>query len=385
MKIGFDAKRAYHNNTGLGNYSRTLIEGLTTYYPSHEYFLFNPRPSTLYHPSFENVKEVQPHRTIDRFFSSAWRSSWVRKDLEKTGVELYHGLSNEIPVGLNAMNIPSIVTIHDLIFERFPGQFNRIDVRIYQKKYRYACANANRIIAISEQTKKDIIDIYKIDGEKIDVCYQSCDPAFASSISQEIKERIRTSYGLPEKFFLSVGSVIERKNLLNICRALLHLEKETEIPLVVVGRGGAYLQKVKAYIAKNNLESRVIFLSEKKESPAYPLQKVETLAAIYQMSSALIYPSYFEGFGIPVLEALWSKVPVITSYTSCLPEAGGPGSIYIDPASSNDIASAMKKLVADQGLRDRMISEGWEYAQNFSLQKCSDNIMKVYSKIFQHG
>jgi glycosyltransferase involved in cell wall biosynthesis len=102
------------------------------------------------------------------------------------------------------------------------------------------------------------------------------------------------------------------------------------------------------------------------------------------MSSALIYPSYFEGFGIPVLEALWSRVPVITSYTSCLPEAGGPGSLYIDPANSNDIAEAMKKLMTDHQLREKMISEGWDYAQNFSLQKCSDAIMKVYKKTLQH-
>jgi len=384
MKIGFDAKRAFHNSTGLGNYSRTLVQGLSTFYPNHEYYLFNPKPSILYRPASPNLIEVQPSGFLEKKFSSVWRSSWVKRDLKRLKIDLYHGLSNEIPVGINAANIPSVVTIHDLIFERFPEQFNRIDVSIYQKKYRYACANATRIIAISEQTKRDIIDFYKIDEKRIDVCYQSCDPAFGNEIPEEQRQRVRRAFDLPEKFFLYVGSVIERKNLLNICMALVQLKGTLDIPLVVIGKGGSYLQKVKNYIAANQLADRVIFLSE-KEGEGFSLRDTTTMAAVFQMALAMVYPSSFEGFGIPVLEALWSRTPVITSSTSCLPEAGGKGSLYVNPSSSNEIAEAMFKVYQDEALRQRMIQEGWEHAQLFSLEKSTASVMEVYKKITRHG
>ncbi len=309
MNIGFDAKRAFHNTTGLGNYSRTLITGLAQFYPQHQYFLFNPKPSKKFpKPPFENVHEVLPGGFLSKTFSSLWRSKWVIKDLQQSGIQLYHGLSHEIPVGIEKTSIPSVVTIHDLIFERYPEQFSKIDVQIYRKKFRYACQHANRIIAISKQTGQDIVEMYGIDADKIDICYQSCDPAFAQQVDEKEKELIREKFGLPSSFFLYVGSIIERKNLLNICKAL-QLMPESSIPLVVIGDGKTYKNEVKTYLAKHNLAHRVIFLSE-----THAVGKdASTLAAIYQMSLALIYPSFFEGFGIPVLEALWSRVPVITS------------------------------------------------------------------------
>jgi hypothetical protein len=136
MNIGFDAKRNFHNTTGLGNYSRTLIKGLAEYYPEHQYYLFNPKPSDKFSkPRFDNVHEVLPQGFLAKKFSSAWRSKWVAKDLQKFGIQLYHGLSHEIPIGIELTSIPSVVTIHDLIFERYPEQFNKIDVQIYRKKF----------------------------------------------------------------------------------------------------------------------------------------------------------------------------------------------------------------------------------------------------------
>ena len=201
MNIGFDAKRAFHNSTGLGNYSRTLIQGLATYYPHNEYFLFNPKPSKNYQLFFSNVHEILPGGFVGKNFSSLWRSNLVKNDLKEFGIQLYHGLSNEIPVGIRKTAVPAVVTIHDLIFERYPDQFKKIDVIIYRKKFKYACINANRIIAASNQTKQDIVDRYKIDESKIDVCYQSCHPVFAQKIDDVVKERIRKKYGLPPNFF----------------------------------------------------------------------------------------------------------------------------------------------------------------------------------------
>lgn len=381
MNIGFDAKRAYHNGTGLGHYSRTLIRSLSAYHPDNEYYLFNPKPSNLFRLEGKNLHEILPRQFVHKLFSSAWRSSWVKSDLKKFNIGLYHGLSHEIPVGINKTGIKSVVTIHDLIHERHPEQYNAVDVKIYSKKFRYACAHADKVIAISEQTKRDIIAFYKTPEEKIRVCYQSCNPAFGQAVSEEEKKKIKKQYGLPERYFLSVGSIIERKNLLNICKAISLLEN-LDIPLVVIGDGGTYKKRVKDYVRENKLEKKVIFLSENPAAiSSAAFRSAVDFPAIYQSAVAMIYPSFFEGFGIPVLEALWSKLPVITSTVSCLPEAGGDGAYYVDPNSPEQMADAMKHIYSDSVLAASMIEKGWHHAQNFTQKKCADAVMDVYTSI----
>jgi glycosyltransferase involved in cell wall biosynthesis len=382
MNFGFDAKRAYHNGTGLGHYSRNLLYVLAEYYPEHQYYLFNPKSSNSFEVKGNNIHEILPQGFFHKLFSSAWRSSWVTKDLKKLKIDLYHGLSHEIPVGINKTGIKSVVTIHDLIHERHPEQYHPIDVKIYSKKFRYACAHADKVIAISEQTKRDIIEFYKTPEEKIVVCYQSCNPAFAKKISDEEKRRVKETYGLPDQYFLTVGSVIERKNLLNICKAVYLLRHELDIPLVVIGEGGKYKKQVKDYIVQNGLEKKIIFLLDDPVIHQDRSFRVpEVLAAICQSAIAMIYPSFFEGFGAPVLEALWSRLPVITSNVSCLPEAGGPGAYYVDPNRSEEIAAGMKKIYSDKTYADEMRDKGWQHALHFSPDKYAVNMMNIYKTV----
>ncbi len=380
MNIGFDAKRAYHNGTGLGHYSRTLINSLARFFPEHRYLLFNPKKGNLYTPESTSVQEVLPSTALSRMFSSAWRSSWVKKDLVKLGVNLYHGLSHEIPAGIQKTGIRSVVTMHDLIFERYPEQYNKIDVQIYRNKFRYACTHADRVIAISNQTRNDLVEYYQVPEQKIDVCYQSCNPAFAARIDTDEKKRIQQRYGLPDRYFLYVGSVIERKNLLTICKAVNLLKETVNIPLVVIGSGGQYKQTVKEYIKANNLEHRILFLSEQGAVARRPeFRDATDFPAIYQGATAMIYPSFFEGFGIPVLEALWSRLPVITSNVSCMPETGGDAAYYVNPASEEELAEAMRRVAADEVLRLQMIDRGWEHAHQFTNEKCAASVMMVYN------
>ncbi len=383
MKIAFDAKRAYQNTTGLGNYSRTLISSLAAFCPEHHYYLCAPKLTNRVNiASFTNVENIIPKNFFLRKFTSFWRSNLVQKDLQAKGIDVYHGLSNEIPIGIQNTTIRSVVTIHDLIFERYPKQYNWIDVQIYREKFKYACKNANHIIAISQQTKEDIENFYKISGDKITICYQSCNIAFAETISENEKIRIKEFYKLPNRFFLYVGSVIERKNLLNICKALEELKGKFEIPLVVIGSGGAYKQKVKEYIFQNHLNKSVIFLSDQKpEKSAAGFPSSADFPAIYQLSAGLVYPSVFEGFGIPVIEAMWSKVPVITSNISCLPETGGDAAYYVDPYSPKEIAEGMIRLATDENLVNNMKEKGWLHAQNFTAEKCAAEVMKVYLRL----
>jgi len=382
MNIGFDGKRAYHNQTGLGHYSRTLIHSLAEYYPHHEYFLFNPRSSSLFGFPEPNVHEVLPLGFPSTFFRSAWRSSWVKKDLRKLGIDLYHGLSHEIPIGIQNINIRSVVTIHDLIHERYPEQYSGIDIKIYRKKFQYACKNADSVITVSEQTKKDIVDYYSTPPEKISITYQSCNPSFANQLADTQKEIIRLKYGLPAKFFLYVGSIIERKNLMNICKAVFILRNEMQSPLVVIGDGGKYKQQVKDFVKQNNLEKKIIFLSEHSAArSSSSFQNAEDFPAIYQSAIAMIYPSFFEGFGIPILESLWSGLPVITSTISSLPEVGGDAVYYVDPQRAEEIADGMRKIYLDETMANDLKERGFHQARKFTAASCAGRVMDVYKNL----
>ena len=382
MNIGFDAKRAYHNGTGLGHYSRTLIRSLSEYFPQHKYYLFNPKPSYLFKLNGKNIEEVLPSSLLHKALSSVWRSTWIKNDLEKHDVDIYHGLSNEIPIDIHKSGIKSVVTIHDLIFEHYPEQYSRIDVEIYKRKFKYACDHADRVIAISLQTKRDIIEFYKTPEEKINVCYQSCNPAFSETVNEKAKQQVKEKYSLPDQYFLYVGSIIERKNLLGVCKAFYLLRNDLNIPLVVIGDGTKYKQQVKDFIKQNGLEDRIIFLSENNLAKvASSFLRAEDFPAIYQMATAMIYPSFFEGFGIPVLEALCSRLPVITSNVSCLPEAGGDGAYYVNPGSAEEIAEGMRKIYTDKDLAETLKVKGWQYAQNFTQQKCAADVMRVYESL----
>lgn len=381
MNIGFDAKRAYQNSTGLGHYSRTLISSLAQFYPDNAYYLFAPKITNMFNTAgFTNIHPVCPVGFPASLLKTAWRSNWVKKDLQQHHISIYHGLSHEIPLGIAATGIKTAVTIHDLIFERYPGQYNALDTFIYRKKFRYACKNADKIIAISGQTKQDIIDFYKIPEEKIVVCYQSCNPSFNEMIAAEKKEAIRQLYNLPAAFYLYVGSIIERKNLLLICKAMKQMH--ASLPLVVIGDGGTYKQKVKKYIAENGLTEKIIFLSEVPSAQSSASYKSSAdFPAIYQMATAMIYPSIFEGFGIPVLEALCSRLPVITSNLSCMPETGGDAALYINPDNENELAAAMLAVASDTALRNSMIEKGMAHAQKFTQQKCAAAVMDVYKSL----
>lgn len=383
MNIGFDAKRAFHNTTGLGHYSRTLIRSLAEYYPEHEYFLFNPKRSRQFKLEGPHLHECLPGNYIYKIFSSAWRSSWVKNELKAKNIRLYHGLSHEIPFGIQKSGITSVVTIHDLIHERHPEQYNPVDVKIYTKKFRNACDHADMVIAISEQTKQDIMDFYGTPAGKIKVCYQSCNPAFAEKVSDAEKTRVRALYNLPPAYFLYVGSIIERKNLLNICKAMKILDGQVSIPLVVIGNGKKYKEEVQAWVRDNGLTEKIIFLSDQpaaKQSAGF--RTAADFPAIYQQATAMIYPSFFEGFGIPVLEALWSRLPVITSNVSCLPEAGGPDAYYVNPASAEEIAAGMIKIYSDSTLAETMRDKGLRHAQGFTPFICATSVMNLYKQLW---
>ena len=382
MRIGFDAKRAFQNDTGLGNYSRTLLHSLAKYFPAHQYFLFAPKLTEKFKTNGnQDFITVTASQWLHKKFKGVWRRKWVMDDLIKNNIDIYHGLSHRIPKGISKTKIPAVVTIHDLIFERFPKQYSFADRFIYRAQFKYACKHGKAVIAMSEQTKQDLISYYKIAAEKIDVCYQSCDPKFKEKVAAGEKKNIRALYNLPEKYFLYVGSIIERKNLLIICKAMLLLKEKSFIPIVVIGRGKNYQKVVQNFIRENHLEKYFIFLSENAEANGnISFKNSDHFPAIYQMSQALIYPSIFEGFGIPILEALCSGTPVLSSNASCLPEVGGDAAIYFNPADENELANAMLRMTTDENLRESMIKKGLQQAELFNEERTAYGVMEVYKR-----
>lgn len=369
MQIGFDAKRVFHNASGLGNYSRDAIRILSRYYPENRYLLYNPKAGKVDRFVLEENTIVRyPDSFLYKRFSSVWRRGPITKQLKKDHLDLFHGLSNELPAGIKSTGIKSVVTIHDLIFMRYPQWYSPPDRMIHKIKAKSAAHAANRIIAISEQTRDDLIHFFKIPAEKISVIYQGCHPAFKRPYSYEQKNNVRKKFNLPEKFLLNVGTIEERKNLLTVVKSMPY----HNLPLVVIGKETKYAEKVKQYVYRKKLQDRIFFLKN---------VSMEELAVIYQLAYIFCYPSVFEGFGIPVIEALYSQTPVITSKGSCFPEAGGPSSFYIDSYDEKMLAEKINKLLNDKALYQNISRESFKFVQKFNDDKIASQIIKLYSEV----
>lgn len=366
LKIGYDGKRAANNLTGLGNYSRSLIEHLAHQFPQHQYLVYAPKvKSAKQIDAFlanENIKLKLPKNG-----PFLWRTLNILKDLTQDDCQIFHGLSHEIPLAIQHTRIKSIVTIHDLIFLRFPQYYKFIDRKLYEWKSKSACNRANKIIAISEKTKKDIIDLYGINPEKIEVIYQSCDDSFKTPFQKETLSRIRATYKLPEKYILNVGTIEERKNLKLAVQALKEVNEDYK--LVVIGKQTAYFKTVEKEIEKLGLKNRLLFLTN------IPFAD---LPGIYQMASVFVYPSFYEGFGIPIIEALYSGVPVVAATGSCLEEAGGPHSLYISPKDANALARAINQIIENPQLQKEMKEKGLEFVQKFNSPVVTQQLMDCY-------
>jgi glycosyltransferase involved in cell wall biosynthesis len=370
MRIGFDGKRATHNFRGLGNYSRSLIEGLIEYAPTEELFLYTPlfeeKRAIDWVNRFQNKLYVRtPENFVSKKFPALWRSYFLEQRTELDNLDIFHGLSHELPFFLKKSKAKWIVTIHDLLFFRYPEFFPFIDRQVYFQKFKRACTSADLVIAICEQTKKDIIELLNIDEKKIVVHYQSCDPQFYKDVTEEQRARVN----LPSKYILHVGAFEPNKNQLTLLEAFALIANELPHDLVFIGQGKQYLEKVKLRAEQLGLKARVHFLNKVNfsELPVY-----------YQKADLFCFPSLFEGFGIPILEALFSKTPVLTSKGSCFPESAGPHSFYIDPLSSNEIAVGIKTVLGSLELQNKMKEEGYKFVQRFHREETTKRLIKIY-------
>lgn len=365
MKIAYDAKRAFHNSSGLGNYSRDLIRMMSKKLPQSELLLLNPKPSKRKPFKAENIKEIRPKW---KTFGTFWRQFKTYKVAHKHQADIFHGLSNELPLGVS-YNLKKVVTIHDVIFLRFPEWYKKTDIKIYRSKTIKACKNADLIIAISQQTKSDLIEFLDIPEDKIQVIYQTCHPAFLIQYSINELNSIRQKYKLPKQFMLNVGTIEQRKNTEVILKAMTQVE---DIPLVLIGRKTDYFEHVNQFAKDNNLENRLL-------TPT--VDSMEDLAKIYQLASLFIYPSKFEGFGIPIIEALFSNIPVITNKEGVFPEAGGKHSYYIDISNTNELASNIKYILENTEQVKIACEESRKFADKFTEPVLAEQWKNVYTQL----
>lgn len=377
MRIGFDAKRAFKNFTGLGNYSRFILKSLSQNFPTNDYLLFTPevRKETA-EISLSCKNNNQETITPSDFWklpgiSGAWRSIFQGVKHSESQLDIFHGLSNEIPLFKNK-STKYVVTVHDLLFCRYPELFNPIDVQIYKMKMSRSCRAADQVIAVSEQTKRDLISYLGIDPMKIKVVYQGVHEIFNQDVSFGKRISVKKKYSLPDRYLLFVSTIDKRKNVQLILQALKE-RKDWDCALVVIGRPTAYLANLKAYIAQHNLQDKVIFLHD---------VSFEDLPAIYKMAHVFIYPSYFEGFGIPIIEAQRMGVPVITTTGSCFHEAGGNGALYGNPDDPAALIAHIDML-NDNDQREMLIQKGYMNIRRFDQKIISRQLMEIYEEVMQ--
>ncbi len=367
--LAFDAKRAFMNTSGLGNYSRTHLLSLQHFFPSEPLLLFSPKIKIPFLKA-NDKQRIQCPTGIFRTLPGAsyWRSYRISALAEAAGASVFHGLSNELPLNIHKFRMKKVVTLHDLIFIHYPHYYKAFDRAFYLKKVQYACTHADVIVAISEQTKKDLIERLNVPEEKIELVYQDCHTRFHSLAPESSVQAVREKYGLTEPYILSVGTPEARKKQLALLKAFTRIRWEG-IQLVLVGRKTAYLKMLFHYIQEHHLGTSVRILTDVLS---------EELPALYRGALCSAYLSEYEGFGLPLVESLNQEIPVLASNRSCLPEAAGPGALYVNPETEAEVADGLSQLLQNETLRNQLGEKGKQHVQKFRIENNLPSWKKIY-------
>lgn len=368
MNIGFDAKRLYANPTGLGTYSRTLFNRLTEFYPDENYKLFVHKKYFDTTP-FKYAYFTQNTIISEHYSDKIWRQKVIAEDITANHIQIFHGLSNELPTLKN--DVKKVVTIHDVIFKKLPKTFSIFDRNIYKYKTQKALENADAVIAVSQQTKEDILEYFKVEESKIHLIYPTWNKEYEHDCTYALKEEFIEKFGLPRDFVLYVGSISKRKNFLTLLKAMA-LPENQDKNLVVVSKGGDEYHDAQSYIFEKKMENRIFFLNN--------ILWYE-LPIIYHISQGLIYPSLYEGFGLPILEALVCGKPAITSNISSMPEVGGDACIFIDPKNVEELSNAINFIYYNLELADEIRFKAATQVQKFQPEKITGQIYQLYQTL----
>ncbi len=375
MRIGLDATALPPQPVGAGNYIIQLIRALSAMVVEEELVVFTQRrgPDLIDLPEDNSVEWVIVE---DRSPGSRliWEQTRFPKLIQKSGVDLLHSLHYTRPIRLPCA---SVVTFHDMTFFLYPELHTRARRMFFPQAIRINARKADALIAVSESTREDTIRLLGIPPEKIITTQLGVDPSFRPIIDAGEKRRIVEKYDLPEQFILYVGLIEPRKNLPMLISAYKRLiERDMEFKLILVGRYGWMHEQVLNQIENLELETMIQLIG-------YVPQ--EDLALVYNLSSLFVYPTVYEGFGLPVLEAMACGIPVVTTDISSLPEIVGEAGI-LTPV--NDVEALYEGIVLglnDTDLRQKLVHKGQLRAAKFSWERTAQLTMQVYQRVMQNS
>jgi glycosyltransferase involved in cell wall biosynthesis len=376
LTVVMDAGPAVHQQAGLSRYSQQLAAQLlaqhreqvklTLFYNAHSGHTLPP------------LLQGAPHQTLT-LGQYAWRLSVLASQLGRRPFyearlpagQLYHATEHLLPY----LRRPTVLTVHDLIFERYP-QHHKLTNRLFLTVgMRLFVRAADRIIAVSQQTKRDLVELYGTPADKITVIYQGIDPTFQpapAALVEQVQARyaLRDQTGALRPYLLMVGTLEPRKNHLTAMRALVRL-KAAGLPhcLVIAGGKGWLFEPIQAQVAALGLTDDVVFTGY---VPA------ADLPALYRGATAVLQPTLYEGFGFPVLEAMACGAPVICSNSSSLPEAAGDAALLIPPTDAEALAAAVQRLINEPGFADRLRTQGGNRAASFRWERCAAESVELY-------
>ncbi|MBN1898147.1 MAG: glycosyltransferase family 4 protein [Spirochaetes bacterium] len=360
MRIGIHATyAALKNKTGVGYYTYHLIHHLALLDRENEYFLFYNK-KTIGPQSFLRIKNKNFHQLLfypRLFFFNPWK------------LDIFHEPAFRF---LKPVKARSVVTIHD-ITSVFPDSFMSEKFRKKaNRKLHKSIYNSDRIIAVSHNTKKDIINHFPVPPDKINVVYHGIGEEYRIESGKKARAYLHKRYGLKGDFLLFVGSIETRKNIANMIMAYLNAKINKKIKLVLVGGKGYGWEFLSQLIG--NVKEDVIH---------FPYIPGNELVWFYNSAEALVFPSFYEGFGLPVLEAMACGIPVITSNNSSLAEIGKGHVLYVNPFQIDSIARGMETIVKDKKYVSRLTSGARQYSNHFSWLKCAERTRKVYFDLYQ--
>jgi glycosyltransferase involved in cell wall biosynthesis len=369
MHIGIDARFVQGPNTGVTNYLLNLLSGISRVDRDNTYSIFLSDPAYI-----NRVPQARNFRVrLNTANALIWKNLWLPQEVKRLGIDCFHFPAYTASFANIGKNV---VTIPDVIHKVNPDWFSFKERILLSLPINLAIKKADRIIAISQSTKRDIMKYYNVPDEKISVTLLAADESFRQIDEPSIKEYIKRKYAIDSDYILNIGVLFKRRNLERLLEAFSILKKNSGIKhkLVIAGPGREYFN-LGEYIARYGLKQEVIYLGYIQQ---------DDLPLLYNAALFFVYPSLYEGFGLPVLEAMSCGKAVIASKTSSLPEVVGDAGILVDPFKKEEFYQAMHRLIIDEGLRNELAMKGLKRAELFSWDSLAAETVSIYKSFDGH-
>lgn len=370
MKIAIDIRETTNGKAGKGYYTLHLVNELLRLDTQNTYILYTDKPSEI----FENNDRVQV-KVVSSFISIFWHKS-VLNDAYKENVDIFFApTSYIIPSIHDPKKIKIIMTVHDLVAFLLPDRHNRKAVITEKAFLKKALEKVAKIITVSKNTKKDLANYFSMDENEIEVIYPGASSAFKPlfGAGMEVVEDFRKAIDLTAPFILGVGTLEPRKNFITLIKSFAQIADDfPDHLLIIAGKKGWYYNDIFKTVQELKIENKVRFFGYVSE---------EELVKLYNGARVFVYPSLYEGFGLPPLDAMQCGCPVITSNVSSLPEVVGNAAITVNPNDINALAIEIKKVLSDNQLRKKMRDDGLDQAREFSWEKSAKRLLELFEII----